>query len=122
MPIPGAGDSVRAFFGAGSGLAVGGVKQGIDKFATPAFAQAAGGAGAAGGLISFVPIILISIPIAIGNFFLAKRIDGASPVLWLILSLIPVVNFVFWYYIAYKVVFSVLDHLRAIRSEGERRT
>ena len=28
-------------------------------FATPAFAQAAGGAGAAGGLISFVPIILI---------------------------------------------------------------
>lgn len=28
-------------------------------FATPAFAQAAGGAGAAGGLISFVPILLI---------------------------------------------------------------
>jgi preprotein translocase subunit YajC len=28
-------------------------------FATPAFAQAAGGTGAAGGLISFVPIILI---------------------------------------------------------------
>ncbi len=27
--------------------------------ATPAFAQAAGGAGAAGGLISFVPILLI---------------------------------------------------------------
>ena len=59
MPIPGAGDSVRAIFGAGSGLAVGGVKQGIEMFATPAFAQAAGGAGAASGLISFVPIILI---------------------------------------------------------------
>jgi preprotein translocase subunit YajC len=28
-------------------------------FATPAFAQAAGGAGAAGGFISFVPILLI---------------------------------------------------------------
>ena len=28
-------------------------------FATPAFAQAAGGAGAAGGLVSFVPILLI---------------------------------------------------------------
>ena len=28
-------------------------------FATPAFAQAAGGAGGAGGIISFVPIILI---------------------------------------------------------------
>jgi preprotein translocase subunit YajC len=28
-------------------------------FATPAFAQAAGGTGAAGGLISFVPILLI---------------------------------------------------------------
>ena len=32
----------------------------MDMFVTPAFAQAAGGAaGAAGGLISFVPIILI---------------------------------------------------------------
>ena len=28
-------------------------------FATPAFAQAAGGAGGAGGLVGFVPIILI---------------------------------------------------------------
>ena len=28
-------------------------------FVTPAFAQAAGGAGAAGGLVSFVPIVLI---------------------------------------------------------------
>ena len=34
-------------------------QEGIEMFATPAFAQAAGGAGAAGGLISFVPIILI---------------------------------------------------------------
>jgi preprotein translocase subunit YajC len=28
-------------------------------FVTPAFAQAAGGAGAAGGIVSFVPIVLI---------------------------------------------------------------
>jgi preprotein translocase subunit YajC len=31
----------------------------MEMFVTPAFAQAAGGGGAAGGLISFVPIILI---------------------------------------------------------------
>ena len=31
----------------------------MDMFATPAFAQAAGGAGAGAGIISFVPIILI---------------------------------------------------------------
>jgi preprotein translocase subunit YajC len=37
-----------------------GGQEGMEMFATPAFAQAAGGAGgAAGGLISFVPILLI---------------------------------------------------------------
>jgi hypothetical protein len=59
-------------------------------------------------------MIIISIPFAIGNFFLARRIDGGSPVLWLVLSIIPIVNFLFIYYVGYKVVFTVLDHLRAL--------
>jgi preprotein translocase subunit YajC len=57
LPIPGPGYSVRAFFGEGRSVAR--ERKGPLMFATPAFAQAAGGAGAAGGLISFVPIILI---------------------------------------------------------------
>jgi uncharacterized membrane protein YoaK (UPF0700 family) len=74
------------------------------------------GATGAAALASFLPIIVLMLPLAIGNYFLARRIDGASPVLWLVLSLIPIVNFVFYYYIAYKVVFAVLDHLRALRA------
>jgi hypothetical protein len=71
--------------------------------------------GAAATLISFLPLMIIGIPFAIGNYFLARRIDGASPVLWFVLSIIPFVNFVFFYYVGYKVVFAVLDHLRAMR-------
>ncbi len=59
----------------------------------------------------FVPFALIGIAFAIGNYFLARRIDGASPVLWAVLSLIPGVNLIFFYYVAYKVVFAVLDRL-----------
>ena len=72
-----------------------------------------GAAGAA--LFSFLPFLMIGIPLAIGNYFLARRIDGASPVLWCILSIVPIVNFVFFYYVGYKVLFAVLDHLRALR-------
>ena len=75
--------------------------------------------GAAATLISLLPLMIIGIPLAIGNYFLARRIDGASPVLWFVLSIIPFVNFVFFYYVGYKVVFAVLDHLRAMRGGRE---
>ena len=70
------------------------------------------GAFAAG----LLPLVLLMIPLAIGNFFLARRIDGASPVLWVILTLIPGVNAIFMYYVGYKVVFTVLDRLRTLRA------
>lgn len=66
--------------------------------------------------VGFLPLVLLMIPLAIGNFFLARRIDGASPVLWAILSPIPMVNGLFLYYVGYKVVFTVLDRLRALRA------
>ena len=91
-------------------------------FAMPAFAQAADAAPGAEALASLLPLLLISIPIAIGNYFLAKRIDGASPVAWLVLSLIPLVNFAFWYYIAYKVVFNVLDLERLLAELAQQQS
>lgn len=66
--------------------------------------------------LSLFPLFVFMVPFAIGNFFLARRIDGASPVLWVILTLIPGVNAIFFYYVGYKVVFTVLDRLRALRA------
>ena len=61
----------------------------------------------------FLPLILISIPFAIGNYFLAKRIDK-NPLVFLILSVIPFVNFFFYPYVLYTVVFRILDKLEAV--------
>jgi len=63
-----------------------------------------------------LPLVIVSLPLAIGNFFLARRIDHAVPVQWLILTLIPIVNLIFLYYVAYKVVFAILDRLKALQA------
>ncbi len=64
-------------------------------------------------LVSLLPYIIISIPLAVGNFFLARRLNR-SPVLWAILSLIPLFNLGFVWYAAYLVAFRILDRLDAI--------
>lgn len=67
-------------------------------------------------LIQIAPLIILMLPIAIGAFYLAPKI-GANRWLWLILLLIPFVNFaVFWVFI-FLVAGRVLDRLNAI---GER--
>ncbi len=81
-------------------------------FATPAYAQAVGGGSV---IASFVPLLLFCIPFAIGNYFLAKRIEGATPAIWVVVSLIPLVNYFFFFYVAYRVVFQVLDHLKDLK-------
>jgi hypothetical protein len=66
--------------------------------------------------LTFLPLLiwtLIGIPLAVGNAFLARRLDR-SVALWVILSIIPGVNVVFFYYIVYVVVFRVLDRLSEI--------
>jgi hypothetical protein len=56
---------------------------------------------------------LLFIPLAIGNYFLAGRL-GRNPVLWAVLTVIPIVNFVFLYVAMYRVVFYVLDRLNEL--------
>ena len=67
-------------------------------------------------LAQFIPILLFSIPFAIGNFYLAKRFNK-NKILWVILSLIPLINFLFFWYVAYLVLFKVLDALDALHSK-----
>jgi hypothetical protein len=68
-------------------------------------------------LISFVPFIVIGIPFAVANSYLAPRL-GKSATLWAVLSLIPVFNFVFIWYAVYRMAFSVLDRLAALEKRG----
>src|ERR1700683_4771456 len=60
-----------------------------------------------------VPFVLLSIPFAVGEFFLARRF-GKSGGLWVVLTLIPFVNFFFFVYLFFIVIFSVLDRLTNI--------
>ncbi len=63
-------------------------------------------------IIQFIPLLVASIPFAIGNWYLAPRL-GKNAFLWVILSLIPLVNFFFGVYVAYQVIFGILDQMKA---------
>ncbi len=47
-------------------------------------------------LAGLLPFMLIGIPFAIGNYFLAKRI-GTNEIIWVILSILPIINLIFMY-------------------------
>jgi hypothetical protein len=70
-------------------------------------------------IVPWLMVSLFFIPLAIGNYFLAGRL-GRNPVLWAVLTVIPVVNFVFLYVAMYRVVFYVLDRLNEL--SGRRPT
>ena len=64
-------------------------------------------------IASLLPYLLISIPFVVLHYFLARRV-GRSPILWAILSLIPVFNFFFISYALYRTIFIILDRLDKI--------
>ena len=61
-------------------------------------------------LMQLVPLVVVSIAFAIGNGHLAPRL-GANRLLWVILSLLPLVNYLFFVYVGYQVVFFIVDRL-----------
>lgn len=64
-----------------------------------------------------LPVIVVFIAfwiaLAVGNGFIARAL-GKHVALWVILSLIPIVNYFFYVYIAYAVVLGVLHRLNAL--------
>ena len=66
---------------------------------------------------AFLPLILIFVGLAIGNYFIADRM-GRNKILWVILTLIPIVNFIFMYYVIYAVIIYVLDKLNAVTNKA----
>lgn len=67
---------------------------------------------------SFLPLILIFVGLAIGNYFIADRM-GRNKILWVVLTMIPIVNFVFMYYVIYAVILYVLDKLNGLTGEPQ---
>ena len=55
--------------------------------------------------------------LAVGNGFIARAL-GKHVALWVILSLIPIVNYFFYIYIAYALVLGILHRLNAITARS----
>jgi len=67
-------------------------------------------------VMSLVPFIVVGIPFAVANYYLAPRL-GKSAARWAILSLIPLFNLVFIWYVIYRMAFSVLDRLAELEKQ-----
>ena len=66
---------------------------------------------------SFLPFLIIFVGLAIGNYFIADRM-GRNKIVWVVLTLIPIVNFIFMYYVIYAVIIYVLDKLNAATDQA----
>jgi len=68
-----------------------------------------------------LPVIIVMvalwIAIAVGNGFIARALNK-HVALWVILSLIPIVNYFFYIYIVYAVVLGILHRLNAITARS----
>jgi hypothetical protein len=70
----------------------------------------------------FMPFLIFSvfaIPIAVGVGYLAKRLNK-NVVLWVVLTIVPVVNFIFAYVVMFKVIYAVLDRLNELTERMRR--
>jgi hypothetical protein len=71
------------------------------------------GGGPFFGLPVLVAFSLLYVALAIGNGFIARQL-GRSVVLWVLLSLIPIINYFFFVYLGYAVILFMLRRLNAI--------
>jgi hypothetical protein len=63
-------------------------------------------------IVSLLPFIILSIPLAWGNYFLASR-TGRSGILYVVLTLIPVVGNVVTIYLFYRAILFAVDRTRS---------
>jgi hypothetical protein len=68
-------------------------------------------------ILAFLPMLIIMLPYAIGTYFLAPRLGG-NQVVWVILAIIPLVNFVFFPYVMFKTLFFIIDNLKLRNETG----
>jgi hypothetical protein len=59
-------------------------------------------------LLQLLPFLIFEVPLAWGNYLLAAK-SGRSGVLWVVLTLIPVVGFIATWYLIYSCIIRLLD-------------
>jgi hypothetical protein len=64
--------------------------------------------------------VVLPVCYAIGMYFLAPRLN-ANRLLWVVLALVPYVNWLFEIYVGFKVVFLILDNLAEVKAVLARR-
>jgi hypothetical protein len=64
-----------------------------------------------------VVMIALWIALAVGNGFIARALGKSVP-LWVVLSLIPIVNYFFYIYIVYAVILGILHRLNVIMTRA----
>lgn len=64
-------------------------------------------------LTFLLPWLVIQIPFAIGNSYIASRLNRNVP-LWAILSFIPIIGYFFMIYLVYTVILHFLDRAKEI--------
>ena len=67
-------------------------------------------------LVQLLPLIIFQIPYAVFAGALARRLNGNTAV-WVIISLIPLIGFLFMVYVFYRIVTRILDRLEEINSK-----
>lgn len=67
-------------------------------------------------MMGFLPLIIMQGIFAVMVYPLAKRMQMNAP-LWTVLSLIPVIGFIIFYYIGFKVAIYMLDALNEIKDK-----
>ncbi len=67
-------------------------------------------------LMGFLPLILMQAIFAIFVYPLAKRMQMNAP-LWTVLSVVPVLGFLIFYYVGFKVALYILDALNEIKNK-----
>ena len=65
------------------------------------------------GMLALLAYVFISVVGAIGLYFVAGRLNK-SRWGWCVLSLVPLVNVIFWIYAFFAILIGVLDRLNAI--------
>lgn len=64
-----------------------------------------------------IVVVALWIAVAVGNGFIARAL-GKHVALWVVLSLIPIVNYFFYIYAGYAVVLGVLHRLNALTARS----
>jgi hypothetical protein len=64
-------------------------------------------------IVSLLPFLIISVPLAWGNYYLAAR-TGRSGILYVVLTLIPIIGNVVTIYLFYRAILFALDRTRGV--------